>query len=78
LAHGFSFMFTLISYLWILFILTVLIAPLVVGLMSRPKRIKVAATEPANKDTTGDATDGVPAEEPVLDFNDELAEVKPN
>lgn len=71
-------MFTLISYLWILFILTVLIAPLVVGLMSRPKRTKVATTEPATGDVAGDATDGVREEEPVLELNDELAEMKPN
>lgn len=74
MANGFTFMFTLISYLWILFTLTVLVAPLVVGLMSRPKRTKpTAAQEP-----TEVAAEEAPAEEPVLDFNDELAEMKPN
>jgi hypothetical protein len=71
-------MFTLISYLWILFILTVLIAPIVVGLMSRPKRTKAPAANPADGEPTGGGTEGASAEEPVLDFTDELAEMKPN
>jgi hypothetical protein len=78
LANGFTFMFTLISYLWILFTLTVLIAPLVVGLMSRPKRTKPAVANAAAGEPTDAATEEAPAEEPVLDFNDELAEMKPN
>ncbi|MFO0013819.1 MAG: hypothetical protein ACK553_13845 [Planctomycetota bacterium] len=64
-------MFTIISYLWILFILTVLILPIVIGLMSRPKRMKASASEPQVAGLDGD-----PSEAPVLDFGDELADME--
>ena len=73
LATGSTFMFTLISYLWILFILTILIAPIVVGLMNRPKKAKLATTEP-----TVEGMDAAPVEEPAPDFTDEFAEMKPS
>jgi hypothetical protein len=46
--------------------------------MSRPKRTKPAVANAAAGEPTDAATEEAPAEEPVLDFNDELAEMKPN
>lgn len=63
-------MFTLISYLWILFTLTVLFAPLVIGFLSRPKKVKGAK----NQEVVEGAEDS-PGVEPAPDFGDELAEV---
>ncbi|MCU0708825.1 MAG: hypothetical protein MUF23_11085 [Pirellula sp.] len=62
-------MFTLISYLWILFMLAVLITPIVIGLMNKPKKAKSAATEPSLEGM------GAPEEQQVLDFGDELAQM---
>lgn len=62
-------LYPLISYLWILFILTVLVAPLVVGVMSRPKRAKPAKNPPPGESGMSEA----PVEDQVLDFGDELA-----
>lgn len=63
-------MYTLISYLWILLVLIVVITPIVVGLMTRPKKVKTPASEP-NVDGMG-----APEEQQVLDFGDELAQME--
>jgi len=63
-------LFTLISYLWILFTVTILFAPLVVGFLSRPKKVKRVKNQEA-----GDAAEEAPVVEQVPEFGDELAEV---
>ncbi len=72
LANGSTIMFTLISYLWLLFILAVLLAPMVVGLMSRPKKVKGAKNK-----SQKEGAEETPSEEQVLDFQDELVEMDP-
>jgi hypothetical protein len=63
-------MFTVISYLWLLFLLTVAIVPLVVGFLSRPKKKLSLSSEPQV-----DGLDESAPNEPVLDFGDELAQM---
>ncbi|MFN6128341.1 MAG: hypothetical protein ACK494_05530 [Planctomycetota bacterium] len=63
-------MFTLISYHWLLFILAVLLAPMIVGLMSRPKKVKGA-----KKKSQEDGAEETPGAEQGLDFQDELVEM---
>ena len=64
-------MFILISYLWLVFILTVLIAPIVVGLMSRPKKIQATNDEPQVE-----GLEEAPTQEEPPEFGDELAEME--
>jgi len=64
-------MFTVISYLWLVFILTVLIAPIVVGLMSRPKKVKATNEEPQVE-----GLEESPVQEQPPEFGDELAEME--
>lgn len=64
-------MFTVISYLWLVFILTVLIAPIVVGLMSRPKKVKATNEEPQVE-----GLEEAPVQEQPPEFGDELAEME--
>lgn len=64
-------MFTLISYLWLAFILAVLIAPIVVGLMSRPKK-----TQTTNEEPQVEGLEEAPTQEATPEFGDELAEME--
>ncbi len=62
-------MFALLPYLCMAFMLAVVVAPIVVGLRNRPKRQPRPVTaEPQIGE------DGMPEEQEVLDFGDELAE----
>jgi hypothetical protein len=65
-------MFGLLPYLWMALMLAVLITPIVVGAMNRPKKSRVAS-EP----NVDGMADGSPEEQQVLDFGDELAEMDP-
>ena len=49
--------------------LAVLITPIVIGVINKPKRVKSAATEPNVEEM------GAPEEQQVLDFGDELAQM---
>ena len=64
-------MFILISYLWLVFILAVLIAPIVVGLMSRPKKIQATNEEPQVE-----GLEEAPTQEAAPELGDELAEME--
>lgn len=64
-------MFILISYLWLVFILTVLIVPIVVGLMSRPKKMQATNDEPQVE-----GLEEAPTPEEPPEFGDELAEME--
>lgn len=66
-------MFTVISYLWLLFLLAVLIAPIVASLMSRPRKIKATNDEPKIE-----GLEESPAQEQAPEFGDELAEMESN
>ncbi|MEI7459896.1 MAG: hypothetical protein WCK15_10850 [Pirellula sp.] len=65
-------MYALLPYLWILFMVGLVVSTIVAVIRSRPKK----APKPKAKD--GLTTDGNPSEpsEPILDFGDELGQMK--
>lgn len=65
-------MYALLPYLWILFMVGLVVATIVTIIRGRPKKT------PAPKGTDALTTDGSLGEpsEPVLDFGDELAQMK--
>ena len=62
-------MYALLPYLWILFMVGLVVSTIVTVIRSRPKKA------PTPKTTEGLTTDGTPSE-PILDFGDELAQMK--
>jgi hypothetical protein len=65
-------MFAMLPFLWMAFMLTVLVLPIVEGIRSRPKAQPKTAAEnlPLGED-------GLPEEAQILDFGDEMAEMEP-
>ncbi len=65
-------MYALLPYLWILFMVGLVVSTIVAVIRSRPKKPQTS------KATEGLTTDGTLSEpgEPILDFGDELAQIK--
>jgi hypothetical protein len=64
-------MYTLLPYLWMLFMVAIIITTIVAAIRSRPKKApKVAAADPIH---TGTDPLMDPEAEPAMDFGDELA-----
>ncbi|MCY2979985.1 MAG: hypothetical protein NTU79_15055 [Planctomycetota bacterium] len=65
-------MYALLPYLWILFMVGLVVSTIVAVIRSRPKK---TPTPKAAEGLTSDGTLSEPGE-PILDFGDELAQMK--